>query len=226
MWSQLPTAIPPKTILRQIVPLLPDDYSPLRAVTGDGNQKIYFAEVGEPLVSLIVGLGGLTVEEVRLVAPNAPDAIRRLCDATQQSIETDPFLTPTEKEQLVLARRGQGLFRSRVMQLESKCRLTGIRNPVLLLASHIKPWRACSTAAERLDGENGLMLTPHVDRLFDRGLLSFTNSGDVLLSPKLERGDINRLGLEQACSHCTGPFTEGQGRYLQHHREVVFQNIC
>jgi putative restriction endonuclease len=53
-------------------------------------------------------------------------------------------------------RRGQGLFKDRVSQIESRCRITGVQNPVHLVASHCKPWRD-STNEERLNGENGLL---------------------------------------------------------------------
>ena len=58
---------------------------------------------------------------------------------------------------------GQGQFRKKVLQkYESRCIITGIDNPRLLLASHIKPW-AVSSNAERLNSENGLCLSPAYD---------------------------------------------------------------
>jgi predicted restriction endonuclease len=73
--------------------------------------------------------------------------------------------------------------------------MTGIANPTLLKASHIKPWRA--PAAERLDGMNGLLLTADADLLFDRGFISFSDEGEVLVSPRVEASDLRRLGFEQ-----------------------------
>ena len=131
-------------------------------------------------------------------------------------------LDASVRDQLIRARRGQGLFRFRVFQIETACRLTGITNPDLLIASHIKPWRRCETTDERLDGANGLLLTPHVDRLFDRGLISFSDTGEVLRSPALPGDDLRRLGLEEACARNAGAFTERQLAYLAWHREAVF----
>lgn len=54
----------------------------------------------------------------------------------------------------------RGVFRKRVLDFEPVCQITGLATPTLLIASHIKPWRACGTPAERLDGANGLMLAP------------------------------------------------------------------
>ena len=51
-----------------------------------------------------------------------------------------------------------------------------------LIASHVQPWRD-SNNEERLDGENGLLLTPTVDHLFDKGFISFENTGQLIVSP-------------------------------------------
>jgi putative restriction endonuclease len=134
-----------------------------------------------------------------------------------------PDLTATQKQQLVTARRGQGIFRERVLALESRCRVTGVTNPWLLVASHIRPWRSCDTAAQRLDGANGLMLTPDVDRLFDRGLISFgDDGGDVLVSPALAGADLAAMGLEGLAGRCVGGFTAAQAGYLGWRRRWVF----
>lgn len=89
----------------------------------------------------------------------------------------------TEREALIIARRGQGLFRQGVAKIERMCRITRVDNPVHLRASHAKPWRDCLNNDERLDGENGLLLTPSIDHLFDRGFITFEDSGALVISP-------------------------------------------
>lgn len=123
---------------------------------------------------------------------------------------------------MVLARYGHGRFRQGIWAYEEACRLTKISNPRLLIASHIKPWRLCENSIERLDGANGLLLAPHVDRLFDRGLISFEDDGEVLLSRKLDRVDLYRLGLRDACANGCGSFHPNQAAYLAFHRQHVF----
>jgi predicted restriction endonuclease len=59
-----------------------------------------------------------------------------------------------------------------------------------LIASHIKPWRSANNQ-ERIDGSNGLLLAPHVDLLFDRGLISFTDEGSLLVSPAANEDAIS-----------------------------------
>ena len=82
----------------------------------------------------------------------------------------------TERDALTKARLGQGLFRHRVSELEPACRVTGLARQEFLVASHIKPWRSCDNS-ERLSGSNGLLLSPHVDKLFDRHWISFASGG-------------------------------------------------
>ena len=91
-------------------------------------------------------------------------------------VQTDSNLPETDRQAIVLARRGQGLFKKRVMRIEHACRITGVNREEHLRASHCKPWRD-ATNEERLDGENGLLLTPSIDHLFDRGFIAFEDSG-------------------------------------------------
>jgi hypothetical protein len=126
----------------------------------------------------------------------------------------------TESAQLSMARLGQGLFRNRLQQIEKACRLTGLRAVKHLRASHIKPWRD-SNDAERLDGNNGLLLSPHVDHLFDQGYLTFEPGGAVVFSPKLERSVIRLWNLASVQS--AGAFNEAQQKYLAYHREHIFK---
>jgi putative restriction endonuclease len=149
-------------------------------------------------------------------------ALVRTDDEQVKAIQHDSSLDTTTKEQVVLARHGQGLFRQRVLDLEKRCRLTKIENPLLLMASHIKPWRACATANERIDGANGLALAPHVDRLFDRGLIGFESDGTVLVSPRLPHDDLERLGLAEAVAKSCGTFLDSQVAFLLYHRKSVF----
>jgi len=42
---------------------------------------------------------------------------------------------------------------------------------------------------QRLDGANGLLLTAELDALFDRGLISFDDSGGMLVSAQMPDTD-------------------------------------
>ncbi|MBY6279026.1 HNH endonuclease [Stenotrophomonas maltophilia] len=105
--------------------------------------------------------------------------------------------------------------------VEKGCRLTGIEDLRFLRASHIKPW-ADSTDSERVDGENGLLLAPHADLLFDRGWISFTSSSHLLVSNGLPTDIQARLGLILDASLRFGIFSSKQLSYLEFHRDVIF----
>jgi predicted restriction endonuclease len=90
-----------------------------------------------------------------------------------------------------------------------------------LRASHCKPWRD-STNSERLDGDNGLLLTPSIDHLFDRGFISFAADGRLLVSPVAHRPSLQKMGVEVVQAVNVGRFRADQTRFLEFHRDAVF----
>ena len=138
----------------------------------------------------------------------------------EEKISADSSISETDKEAIIRARRGQGIFKQRVMEIESRCRITGVDNPVHLIASHCKPWRDSSNE-ERLNGENGLLLTPSIDHLFDRGFIGFEDSGKLIISPVAHRPSLRRMGVEVDKIVSVGSFTEGQQQFLDFHRSAV-----
>lgn len=210
-------------VLNQLAPLLPATHSPIQATSGNGNQKAYLAEVDKAVVDVVLAAAHLPAVDL-IAAPmrTAADFATTLDDMVERNIQNDLSLDQTMREQLVRARRGQGLFRKRVLDVEPVCRITGIATPNLLIASHIKPWRACGTAAERLDGANGLMMAPHADFLFDRGLLGFEEDGRPMFSSKLTDVDADKLGMHVVQRPSPKPLSDGSQAYLTHHRANVF----
>jgi len=115
---------------------------------------------------------------------------------------------------------GQGLFRISVASLNSVCRITGVSDPRFLRASHIKPW-VDSTNNERIDGSNGLMLAPHADHLFDRGFISFSDDGCLLISNCFPASIMDSLSIPKSITPRT--LTPKQASYMKYHREHIFQ---
>ena len=99
------------------------------------------------------------------------------------------------------------------------CPITGIDNPILLIASHIKPWKYANNR-ERVDPKNGLSLTPTYDKLFDLGLISFENDGTLLISRSLSSFEKSRLNLMEGRKYPISP--NGREVYLEYHRKHVF----
>lgn len=128
-----------------------------------------------------------------------------------------PNLSVTEKTAIVMSRRGQGLFRKRVARLERRCRVTGVTDLKHLRASHIKPWRN-ATNVERVSENNGLMLAPHVDHLFDEGYIGFSDLGDLLVSPKCPRNILATWGISPTLN--VGEFRTAQRPFLAEHRRL------
>ena len=222
-YTPLTNVIKPKDYMSELAPTLPKKYSPIRA-TGEGLQSVYLAAVPTDMANVLIAKIG--PEAVRQAQQRLTDEILaeesdRVADQIEREFKERPDVPETEKLTLSKSRRGQGLFRERALNVEPKCRITGIDNPKLLVASHIKPWARCNTHAERLDGNNGLMLTPTIDRLFDRGFIGFTIDGKLLVSNKLTENERLRLGLRTDTN--VGSFTNAQEVYLQYHRLKIFK---
>jgi len=149
------------------------------------------------------------------------DVIQREEEAAQKSIEINKRLGRVQKKQLTMSRIGQGVFRRNVERLERRCRITGVASKTHLRASHIKPWRR-STNEEKLDGNNGLLLAPHIDHLFDRGYISFADNGQLRLSKNLDKATLNKWHIPSRTN--VGSFNKDQRRYLNYHRRYVFRD--
>ena len=132
--------------------------------------------------------------------------------------ETNPEKR-TEIETLIKARQGQGIFRQNVLEQYPSCPLTGLDIQPLLIASHIKPWSKCNNE-ERLDPFNGLMLAPHIDALFDSGLITFDTDGTIKISPKIDLKNQKRLGISPDMKLKIRPKSK---KYFEYHRNHVFQ---
>ena len=128
----------------------------------------------------------------------------------------------TEVLRLTKQRVGQDLFRGALMDYWSgACAVTGIAVPELLRASHAKPWADCATDAERLNVFNGFLLCAHLDALFDRGFLTFSDEGLGQLSPQITPAVRAALNLteEFRLRWCSPK----HAAFLQYHRQQVVQ---
>jgi len=135
------------------------------------------------------------------------------------SIANNPKLSVTERMQLAKARLGQGLFRERLLSYWKRCCVTSCTLQMVLRASHIKPWSQSSNI-ERMDIFNGLLLSPNADVIFDKGLISFKDSGQMLVSPQVSPEMLQALiGKTKA----TIAVTAQHAKYLAYHRKHRFR---
>jgi hypothetical protein len=125
-----------------------------------------------------------------------------------------------EQVRLLRSRRGQGVFKRNVMLHENSCRVTRVADIRHLRASHIKPWSA-SNDKEKLSGSNGLLLSPHIDHLFDQGWISFGDKEEILVSKDLTSGLPSAWGID--LDHKVGRFSDLQSEFLEFHRTEIFK---
>jgi putative restriction endonuclease len=222
-FTELTNKIRPKDHIDILRPLLPERYSPLQP-NGNGLQSVYLTEVPTPLAEVLMGLIGAEVELIArssdAVIPVSADDLDSWERKLEQGVADDTAIPETDRLAIIRARKGQGLFKERVGQIESRCRITGVENPAHLVASHCKPWRD-STNEERLNGENGLLLTPSIDHLFDRGFIGFENNGKLIISPVAHGPSLQRMGIDVTGIVNVGGFTSGQRQFLDFHRNAV-----
>ena len=126
----------------------------------------------------------------------------------------------TTQDTFVAARLGQGHFRDQVLERwDFRCCVTGSTTQEAIIASHIKPWKD-SNNRERLDPHNGLPLIATVDKLFDKGLVTFSSDGDLLVSKELDANEKVLLGLDGR--KLLRPPGRRTAEYLAYHRTAIF----
>ncbi len=130
-------------------------------------------------------------------------------------------LPEQEKQQLVKARIGQGAYRQKLLNESSECVITRVNDERVLMASHIKPW-SVSDDNEKIDPNNGLVLTPTYDKLFDQGFISFEDDGTLLISPYISPLNIKKLNLATSRKFVLPPSVK-RCKYLAYHRENIFK---
>lgn len=119
----------------------------------------------------------------------------------------------------IKVRVNQGVFREKLLQRYKKCCLCKVENKALLRASHIKPW-ADSDVKEKLDVNNGLLLCPNHDVLFDAGFITFDNVGKIIISDRLNQVDkiFMNVNIDMKIE-----LTEGNKVYMEYHKKIIFK---
>ena len=215
-WEILPEAINPRAYLD----VLNNERRKHLPMNSDGKVNLSYLfelplDFGQALASGVVGIdlsqigGGIENQEVEALVREA------------EEIVSDTARTRTERKQLVAARLGQGVFKDNVAKIEPICRVTGVSERRHLIASHIKPWRE-SDNAERMSGANGLLLSPHVDHLFDRGFITFRDSGQLVLANDLSPEVASRWAIDRP--QVVKPFRQSQAAFLDYHRDMIFES--
>lgn len=138
------------------------------------------------------------------------------------AIDEQPGIRGTETERLVRQRIGQDVYRKALLKYwEGQCAVTGITVSEILRASHAKPWADCETDGERLNVYNGFLLSANLDGLFDSGLISFSDEGDMVISADLDEAQRKEIGLDTGLS--LRWIDRNHIPFLKWHRDRVFK---
>ncbi len=153
-------------------------------------------------------------------------AMDHLRESVTPELDENPKdFSGSERISTVKTRVDQNLFRKNVLEIyEYRCCVTGLEEPALLVASHILPWS--HSIEQRLNPSNGLCLSSLHDKAFDRGLITFNEDFELVLSPQLKRlksnvytenfekyeGEKLRFPLNYPPNH----------RHMAYHRDKIF----
>ena len=185
---------------------------------GGANDIAYGVDIGfrhvaalEELLSLLLG-----------AQPHSESAVVSHASLSSQGDFDlqDLAVTDTERDALIKARVGQSGYRDELLGYWGGCAVTDCCAPMLLRASHIKPWRVAS-GAERLDPFNGLLLTPNLDLAFDQGLISFDDHGQILLGEDLDPDSARALNITSDLR--LRQIDARHREYLAWHRDNLFR---
>jgi len=207
----------PRDFIEELSPFLPEKYSPILS-SGKGNQKVYLVDISEELAFILIRHAGISLGSIQeKLSPviNSKSEYEINLEIASRGVKGD-----LEQVQLIMARRGQGVFRHNVRLVEKRCRLTQLEDSRHLIASHIKPWKVAQ-GEEKISKNNGLLLSPHVDHLFDGGLISFENSGKLLVSESLEQNVLEKWKLPR--NFDSSSLNSEQQYFMEYHRDFVFK---
>jgi hypothetical protein len=199
-----------KIAYKKINQYLPQRYSPLN--NSGENSKIkanqgYLYESNQKIAAELFKLADIKFDDHYF-----NDEVRE--DETPYGIPRE-----TSKINLTTSRVGQGEFRQRLLRRwQFKCAINGTTIKEILIASHIVPWREANNK-ERLDVDNGILLSPTYDALFDKYLISFNNEGNILLSKSMAINEFHKLGITG--TEKINNLSPGNKKYLQRHREKL-----
>ncbi|MYL48295.1 HNH endonuclease [Halobacillus litoralis] len=208
-----------KDYMNSILALQGEKYAPFNKV-GRGNTGYVFrvsTELANFLFEIIEQRNGYSIDIFKSDETSDKQIIEKIEeDVGNYSVVLDK----TDQDTIIKARIGQSLFKKALLNLESKCKICGVNDTRFLIASHIKPW-STSNNEERLDVNNGLLLCPNHDSLFDRGFISFEDDGYILVSSILDEKIRIFMNINE---NIRIDLSKDQREFMKWHREEKFKN--
>lgn len=146
-------------------------------------------------------------------------------DVDYKTIDLNKYKREPEehKENYVFKIKSLSTLRKILIEKYKGCQLCGITKEDLLIQSHLKP-QSISKKEEKkeeiFDINNVLLLCNRHDKLIDKGLITFTDEGDIKISKELDEEDVKTLGIS---NDIKVELKEEQKPYMRYHREYVFK---
>lgn len=198
--------------IEEILKLCSKKYAPFTK-QGKGSQG-YLFEISREMGEYLINLANQYNKTNILVLSSEEN---EYIEDTEILLNT--FKDETEKERVVKSRLGQGLFKSKLLTKSCECKICGMKIKELLIASHCKPWKVCSNK-ERLDANNGMLLCPTHDALFDKGLISFNEDGNIKISSRISKDQFYLLNINESI---TISVNKDQKKYIKYHMMYIFK---
>lgn len=124
-----------------------------------------------------------------------PELLRPAGQVAEAPGKHDKIPILIKPEESVISKVGKGVYLKRIIhRWEYKCAVTGFDSLSLLIASNIEPWPE-DDQPERQDIDNGILLSPTYDALLEQHLISFEDSGKILLSDTIEKTAFQKIGV-------------------------------
>ena len=170
---------------------------------------------------------GLIFEAQRILSSKKNISIEKML-----GMETEITVLPPGhyREAQMKQRIGQYFFRKTVLNAYSNmCCITGMAEPSLLTASHIKPWRVSDEKTERTNPRNGLCLNAFHDKAFDRGLITISRNYKIIISSRLKKADMDEdtktwiMKYEGEKIQLPDKFFPDE-QFIEYHNDVIFQH--
>lgn len=100
------------------------------------------------------------------------------------------------RKYIINGRINHDKYKEKLLKKDGKCRMCGLDDKRFLIASHSKSWVE-SSDKEKVDVNNGFLLCPNHDALYDKYLITFEDDGKIRISDTIKKDDYKKLGIEE-----------------------------
>lgn len=127
-------------------------------------------------------------------------------------------------ESVINIRNGsiQKVFRNNlIIEFNQKCAICNINKKDILISSHIIPYSKCKNKKDMINHNNGLLLCPNHDALFDSKLISFDQNGKIIISKSIEKKIYKDLNINKEMFLDKKYLNDERLKYLEVHNEMM-----